>query len=129
MKQTLRTRGNMLLAVAVVAAVVTVMGFAGPARAHDNGGIFLDNGSGNGGGTTDSGGGGTTTPGGGTTTPPGGGTTTPPGGGTQGTPTGTPPGGVTQSAPEPATLLTGLLGSGLFGLYAAFRRKRRAVAE
>ena len=127
MKQTLRTRGNMLLAVAVVAAVVTVMGFAGPARAHDNGGIFLDNGSGNGGGTTDSGGGGTP-PGGGTTTP-GGGTTTPPSGGTTTPPTGTPPGGVTQSAPEPATLLTGLLGSGLFGLYAAFRRKRRAVAE
>jgi hypothetical protein len=36
----------------------------------------------------------------------------------------TPGGGTPKSAPEPGTLLTGLLGSGLAGL-AAFRRRRR----
>lgn len=33
----------------------------------------------------------------------------------------------TQNLPEPATLLTGLVGSGLLGLYAAYRRKKPAA--
>jgi hypothetical protein len=39
---------------------------------------------------------------------------------------GTPPGGTTQTAPEPATLLSSLLGVGLLGLYG---RRKRKVAE
>ena len=56
------------------------------------------------------------------TTPPSTPPTTPPT-----TPPSTPPGGTQQSAPEPATLVTGLLGSGLLGLYSALRRKKRRV--
>jgi hypothetical protein len=41
---------------------------------------------------------------------------------------GTPPPVTAEEAPEPATLLMGAVGSGLAGLYAAYRR-RRAAAE
>jgi hypothetical protein len=51
----------------------------------------------------------------------GGGGGVPPGGGG-----GTPPGG--QNAPEPATLLTGLIGAGVLGLYASRRKKPAADA-
>jgi hypothetical protein len=55
--------------------------------------------------------------------PPGGGSTTPvtPSGGN------TPP--PTSEAPEPATLLSALVGMGLAGLYAAFRRKNLIKME
>src|SRR5262245_37669508 len=46
----------------------------------------------------------------------------PPGGGNTG---GGPPGGGTQQAPEPATLLSSLLGAGLVGFYT---RRRKQVA-
>lgn len=36
----------------------------------------------------------------------------------------TPPGGTTQHAPEPATLLSGLIGAGLAGLFGSRRRKQ-----
>jgi hypothetical protein len=52
---------------------------------------------------------------------------------TGGGPTPTPSGGNTpppgNNAPEPTTLLSALLGTGLAGLYAAFRRKRLVKAE
>jgi hypothetical protein len=45
-----------------------------------------------------------------------------------GEPPGTPP-GTAQNLPEPATVVTGLVGSSLVGLYAALRRKRQMVEE
>jgi hypothetical protein len=53
----------------------------------------------------------------------------PTGGGTTPTPSGgnNPP--PTSEAPEPATLLSALVGTGLAGLYAAFRRKRLVKME
>jgi PEP-CTERM motif len=39
---------------------------------------------------------------------------------------GDPPGGTTQHAPEPASLVSGLLGAGLLGLFAS-RRKKQVV--
>jgi hypothetical protein len=41
----------------------------------------------------------------------------------------TPPGGTTQSAPEPATLLSGLLGAVLLGLYGRRREHHPAVCS
>ncbi len=72
--------------------------------------------------TTPAGGGGTSTP------PPntgGGGSTTGGGGGGGGTGGG---GTITSNAPEPGSVVIGLLGLGLAGLYRAARRNRLALA-
>lgn len=42
-------------------------------------------------------------------------------------PCGTPPGGGTQNAPEPASVVSGLIGASLLGFYA--RRRKQAAAE
>jgi hypothetical protein len=115
MRQAVRTRGSLILALGVVTALGVIPLTAEPVRAavfpvivvpkpkpkprppvinrppHNNGGNNGFNGG----------------------TPPGGGGGPPPGG---------------QNAPEPATLLTGLLGTSLLGLYAARRKMQLQAA-